>query len=324
MSDRTLRTLTYHRILECDEAAMVNPSLISASPSAFDRQMAHLARHYHVVSAEDVVTAVRTGRTLPQRAVLITFDDAYRDFADNAWPILRKYGLPATVFVATDYPDHPEHSYWWDRLYGAISRARVPSIPAAGLGTLRLDTPEYRLESLRLLQERVKRLPHDDAMHLVGDVCRDLGWQTESVASVLSWHELRSLAADGVTVGGHTRSHPAMDRLPPEALHDEVRGCRSDLARELGAAPTVFAYPFGAHNDMAVHAVRAAGFAVAFTCLDGHSDLGAVDPLRMHRTNITPRTSTMIFRIRLLRIGAAIDVWRRSRGRRGRQHATSA
>ena len=319
-----LRTLTYHRILDRAAGAAVNPSLVSAGPAEFDRQMQHLARNYRVVSAEEVVAAIRSDRALPGRAVLVTFDDAYRDFADTAWPIMRKYGLPATVFVSSDYPDHPERSYWWDRLYHAFSRARASSVSAGNLGLLRLDSLEARMGSLRLVQERVKQLPHADALRLVDDVCRALESDFESVATVLTWQELRSLAAAGVTIGGHTRSHAALDRLPIQGVHEEVRGCRADVARELGTPPCVFAYPFGSHNDTVVEAVRQAGFELAFTCLDGHSHLNAADPLRLRRTNITPRTSALIFRLRLLRIGSYIDVWRNSRNQDRRYDAIPA
>jgi peptidoglycan/xylan/chitin deacetylase (PgdA/CDA1 family) len=286
--------------------------------------MQHLARHYRVVSADEVVASVGSGQALPERAVLITFDDAYRDFGDIAWPILRRYGLPATVFVSSDYPDHPKRSYWWDRLYRAFSRTRASTVAAPMIGPLALDTVQTRMASLRTVQERVKQLPHADAMDLVDELCREVEHDPEPTNSVLGWPELRSLASDGVTVGGHTRSHAALDRLPQQDLQDEIRGCRSDLARELGAAPEVFAYPFGAHNDAAVAAVRDAGFAVAFTCLDGHSHLRATDPLRLRRTNITPRTTALIFRLRLLRLGSYIDMWRNSRKRGRRHHATPA
>lgn len=324
MSDMALRTLMYHRILDQDARATANPSLVSAVPAEFDRQMRHLGRNYRVVSADEVVAAVRGARPLPERAVLVTFDDAYRDFGEIAWPIMRKYGLPATVFVPSDYPDHPERSYWWDRLYHAFSRARASSVSAGRLGLLRLDGYEARMANLRLVQQRVKQLPHGDAMRFVDDLCHALESDFESGPSVLTWQELRALAADGVTIGGHTRSHAALDRLSVPEVHEEVQGCRDDLARELGTPPSVFAYPFGSHDHAAVEAVRQAGFELAFTCLDGHSHLDAIDPLRLRRMNITPRTSQLIFRLRLLRIGSYIDVWRNSRKQNGSYDAIPA
>ena len=53
----------------------------------------------------------------------MTFDDAYCDFADHAWPVFRRLGVPVTLFVATEYPDHPDRAYWWDRLHAGLSVA---------------------------------------------------------------------------------------------------------------------------------------------------------------------------------------------------------
>ena len=110
-----LRVLTYHRVAKPNDTPTLEPRLISTTPAMFAQQMRYLARHYAVVSLEDVLHAVTTGMRLPKRAVLITFDDAYRDVGDIAWPILQRYQLPATLFVPTWYPAQPERALWWDR-----------------------------------------------------------------------------------------------------------------------------------------------------------------------------------------------------------------
>ena len=79
--------------------------------------MRHLQRRYRVVSLAGVLEAARRRTPLPARAVLVTFDDAYRDFLDAAWPILEKHRIPATMFVPTAYAAEPERSFWWDRLH---------------------------------------------------------------------------------------------------------------------------------------------------------------------------------------------------------------
>ena len=83
--------------------------------------MGYLARHYEVVSLEEVLKAVEKETCLPKRAILITFDDAYCDFTDYAWPILRRLRLSATIFVPTAYPNQPYRGFWWDRLHRAFS-----------------------------------------------------------------------------------------------------------------------------------------------------------------------------------------------------------
>lgn len=314
-----LRVLTYHRVAAPTETPALNPRIISATPATFDRQMGHLAKHYRVVSAKEVLDAQRAGGSLPSRALLITFDDAYRDFGEIAWPILRRYGLPATLFVPTGYPGRPDREFWWDRLYRAFTHGSRRGFAQTPVGSLPLDTPEARRTSLGAMQQYLKTIPHAEAMQLVDRLCREPGERIGALPVVLDWDELRELAGDGVTLGAHTRTHPALTQLPVEQARAEIRGSREDLEREIGGTLPIFAYPFGAHNDRVVEVVREEGFELALTCIDGQNGVPSRDPLRLRRTNITPRTSPLIFRLRLLRIGSYIDGWRHRTGR-GRRH----
>src|SRR6267142_6771368 len=144
-----LRILAYHRVAELRDTPAVDSRSISATPEGFARQMEHLARFYRVVSMPEVLEAVEKGRPSPKRAMLITFDDAYADFAEVAWPILKQFRLPATMFVPTAYPDQPERAFWSDRLYQAFAAtSRIP-INVSPLGHLLLLPPEQKRRSLR-------------------------------------------------------------------------------------------------------------------------------------------------------------------------------
>ncbi len=81
-----LRILAYHRVAELRDTPAVDSRSVSATPGGFARQMEHLARFYRVVSMPEVLEAVEKRRPLPKRAVLITFDDAYADFANRNAP----------------------------------------------------------------------------------------------------------------------------------------------------------------------------------------------------------------------------------------------
>jgi peptidoglycan/xylan/chitin deacetylase (PgdA/CDA1 family) len=108
-----LRVLTYHRIDEPTRRPWLDPGLISAVPEEFAKQMDYLAASYQMVSVGDVLTAVKSQniKDLPPRAVLVTFDDGYCDFEEQAWPVLREHKIPAILFVPTAYPDHPERTF---------------------------------------------------------------------------------------------------------------------------------------------------------------------------------------------------------------------
>ena len=310
VSGSTLRVLTYHRIVDPMSTPLANPSLISATPADFDRQMQYLAKHYKVVSLPEVLDAQRGRRQLPPDATLITFDDAYRDFGEVAWPILRRYGLTATVFVPTAYPGDPRRSFWWDRLYPAFLHTSEDLLRGTPLGPLPLETPDAKRASLRAVQQYIKTIPHDLAMPLIDGICDELGDSPSLPASVLNWDELRELQQEGAAFAAHTRTHPALPQVSVEQARAEIRGSREDLKRELGRTLPVFAYPFGAHDERVAAIAGEEGFELAFSCLDGHNHLPSREPLRLRRTNITPRTSPLIFRLRLLRLISYVDRWR--------------
>jgi peptidoglycan/xylan/chitin deacetylase (PgdA/CDA1 family) len=310
MGRSVLRVVTYHRVLQRGDVTDTDPSLISAEPAVFERQMEHLATHYRPVAAEEIVSSVREGRALPHRAVLVTFDDAYRDFGEIAWPILRRYGIPPALFVPTAYPDHPERTFWWDRIYQAINSTDRRGFDLAPFGWLRLDDPLARRSTIRAVQRHIKNIPHHAAMSLVESICRELGEARETRSNVLTWDELRMLASTGVTLCAHTRTHPALDQLSVDELRSEIRGGSEDLRRETGTMPSMFAYPFGAHNASVVEVLRQERVVVAVTCLDGHNRIPFPEPLRLRRTNITVRTTPLVFRLRLSPLFAHIDRWR--------------
>lgn len=304
-----LRALTYHRVTAVSGDTPLNPRLISATPEVFDLQMQYLARHYRVVSIEEVLEALEQPKRLPKRAVLLTFDDAYVDFLP-AWDILKKYRHPATLFVPTAFPAEPAKGFWWDRLFRSFVSTAKLAIEVKPLGILRLDTAECRRTSLRLVQDHIKKIPHAEAMVLVDQVCEDLGQASNGLRCVLDWDDLRRLAKEGVALGAHTRNHPVLTKVTPEEAREEVLGSQQDLKREIGYCFPIFCYPAGAHDDSTVEMLRQEGFKLAFTTCDGFNELGTTDPLRLCRINITPRTSLSIFRIRLLRVGAHLDRWR--------------
>ena len=302
-----LRILAYHRVADLDESAFLTPRLISATPSVFASQMKYLAKFYNVVSIEDVVNAVQMRGRLPKRAVLITFDDAYYDFEEIAWPILKKYGLTATVFVPTAYPDNPKLSFWWDRLHRAIMSSQQTQLRFPEIGTVSIETPSDRFGVLNSLYDVLKKLPHEHAMQSVDDICSELNYNDNGHKGILGWEALRRLVNEGVSLGPHTQTHPILTQLSPKEVRDEIRGSIKDLEREIGEIPPVFCYPNGNFDNHTTEILKDEGILLAFTTIDGHNKLNRGNLLCLQRTGITRKTSLFIFRLRLLRIFSYLD-----------------
>lgn len=305
-----LRVLTYHRVADPGGGPHLEPRLISAAPAEFERQMRYLARRYRAVSPARVLEAVDGVRPLPRRAVLISFDDGYLDFAEHAWPVLQRLGLPAVLFVPSAFPDHPEQRFWSDRLHGAFAATGLAALAESPVGPLPLASADQRRSGLRKLQDHLKSVPHDEAAAWVERVCAALGPESAPRPVVLGWGRLRRLAQEGLTVASHTRTHPILTRLDAERAGREIAAGQADLEREMGHAPPFFAYPSGAHDDAVVAETHKAGIRLAFTTIDGHNRLPGTDPLRLHRTSITTRTRGLAFKLRLHRWAARVDAWR--------------
>jgi peptidoglycan/xylan/chitin deacetylase (PgdA/CDA1 family) len=299
-----LRVLTYHRVDTPQARPWLDPVLISASPEVFEVQMKYLSANYQPVSVFDVLEALERNdqAILPRRAVLVTFDDAYQDFEQHAWPVLKRYQIPITLFVPTAFPDHPERLFWWDRLFHALHSTGKSKV-STPIGNLAIGTDLERSQANLRLKDYIKSLPNDMAIAFVGDVEQQLDVSPQANC-VLGWKELRKLAHEGVTLAPHTRTHPIMNHIPPSAMQTEALDSLYDLQREVGETQPVFAYPSGFHNLEVVSAVRAAGFKLAFTTERGINLLGRDDPLQLQRINVGAQTTVPILRAQLLSLSA--------------------
>jgi glycosyltransferase involved in cell wall biosynthesis/peptidoglycan/xylan/chitin deacetylase (PgdA/CDA1 family) len=284
-----LLVLTYHRIAERAAA----PPGLATPRAAFERQMRWLAGTGRAVSLADVLAAKRGARSLRDDAVLVTFDDAYRDFAQVAWPLLRRLGVPVTLFVPTAYPGDPGRSFWWDALFAAVHQGEG-AVRVEGR-ELPLDSARARRSAYRRLRDEILDLPHDQAMARAEEVAAALG-APRSDAGVLSWADLRRLAAEGVTLAPHTRTHPRLDRLPRERLADEIGGAVEDLVRETGGAAPALAYPAGGVSPATVRAAADAGIELGFTTSRGVNRPEDADWLALARINVGGRTSPAVLR----------------------------
>lgn len=301
-----LRVLTYHRVDEPQARPWLDPVLISASPADFEAQMKYLSANYQPVSVFDVLDAFEKSdpKILPRRAVLVTFDDAYADFEQHAWPVLKQYQIPVTLFVPTAFPDHPDRLFWWDRLFHAI-HTTVKNEISTPMGNLMIGTDLERKQANMRLKNHIKALPNDAAIAFVEDVESKLNILPHDNC-VLGWDALRKLVNDGVTLAPHTQTHPIMNHIPPSAMQDEALGSLHDLQREIGATPPVFAYPSGFYNPEVVKAMKNAGFKLAFTTERGINDLSHVDPLQLQRINVGAQTTIPLLRAQLLSLSASL------------------
>jgi peptidoglycan/xylan/chitin deacetylase (PgdA/CDA1 family) len=285
--------LRYHSVSDwTEESSIYREHAIAVAPALFDRQMAFLAAHYRVVALGELVQCLAENRPFPERAVAITFDDGYRDNFVHALPTLRRYGLPATVYVTTGGVGNG-WQFWQARMRAVLTRSSVPHIQVPGLGVLDLSAPEERQRSMRRLSLLFKSLPLEDANAMLDAVGRECGVEEPVPGAdtwMMSWDEMREMVRCGVEVGAHTCSHPILTRQTSAAARDEIERSRRVLQEGLGTVPAHFAYPNGSgvinHDERTARLVREAGFLSAATSVNGPLRRDA-DRFRLHRVGVS-------------------------------------
>jgi peptidoglycan/xylan/chitin deacetylase (PgdA/CDA1 family) len=292
LRSRTL-VLAYHHVGDAGNTA----PWVTTSGGRFAEQIAFLAENRMVLSMDQLLADLRQGRVPRGGRVVVTFDDAALDAYSIAFPVLRRHGLPATVFVPTGLVGLPG-AFWWDRLYclGRAATARGFDLTAFFVRWFPVSpTRERGLEPNPSLARRangeegplwlkLRLLDAERREEALGQAAEWLGEDGgASAAGAMTWEQLAELDASGlITLGAHTVSHPALAFLGEDQLTAEVIGSRDALAG-FRSFRKVFAYPYGdeaAIGAKARQAVREAGFEAAFTtdetALAGTEDLTAL------------------------------------------------
>jgi peptidoglycan/xylan/chitin deacetylase (PgdA/CDA1 family) len=311
-----LRVLVYHRIAEPDAQVRGDPTLISASREVFRVQMRYLVRYYRPVSGAQVLQACQGKAALPPRAVLVTFDDGYRDFATHAWPVLKEHGVPAVMFIPTAFPGSGQ-AFWWDVLHDAIAGTALPHATLPLVGPTALGTRVERQAATRRLNRRLRVCPPAQVEQALREIVRTLEVTVPEQNLLLSWDDLRALVREGLMVAPHTRHHPPVPSLRPDDVAVEIRRSCADLRRELGDAPPLFAYPFGLADRALAPVLKAEGIVAAFTMVPGANALGEADPLFLCRRAVNGGKSLTDFALSLISPYARLQHWHWRRLRSG-------
>lgn len=263
-----LSILIYHRVLP--KQSVLFPEEMDAD--RFDRQMRYLAGNFSVMSLPDAVRSLKQG-TLPRRACCVTFDDGYADNLTVALPILEKYGLTATVFVATGYIDGG--CMFNDAVIEIIANTSLPVLDFSDLGLESYDMGS--IESRRVcavkILKKTRSLPPEERNGIVKKMAFIAGNHALPNDLMLTRIQLVELSRRGIEIGGHTVTHPVLTSLSDCQAQAEIAQGKQTLENWIGKPVRCFAYPVGlpGRDFMPVHAtmVRELGFEIAVTTANG-------------------------------------------------------
>jgi peptidoglycan/xylan/chitin deacetylase (PgdA/CDA1 family) len=254
-------------------------AFFAATPvEVFARQMEYLAQNCNVCTLETAVEGIKRGN-LPENAVVVTFDDGYQDNFVNAYPILKKYSIPATIFLATEAIG-TNQLLWHDRVFSAFRATQKSFLD--GVGEERGGYPLRTLDEKLVAQGKVLRflwsMDHKQRLSWVERLLQKLGVAEEVGSSrlMLTWDEVKTMQRNGISFGSHTISHPILSRMPAATAKEEIYASKRAIEDILGSPATAFAYPVGRREDFNQSIkmmVKDAGYLCALTTIFGTNDM---------------------------------------------------
>jgi peptidoglycan/xylan/chitin deacetylase (PgdA/CDA1 family) len=262
--------LMYHRVISDPRLDPFRLGMC-VSRENFERQMAYFAKNFVIRQMRDVIRSLERGEALPPRLVSITFDDGYQDNLTNAMPVLRRYGIPMSLYVATDGLEE-NRPFWWDRVIRILHQSTLSAIDLYRIGltsapqefTLsRFDRGESAMRFLSLLWG----LPGDGMLKVVDRLEREYDGPTHGATTSprLSRDEIRALHREGVEIGAHSCRHPNLATLDKAQAITEMADSKRYLETLLGEAVDGFAYPGGRMTPETGELACARGFRYALS-----------------------------------------------------------
>jgi peptidoglycan/xylan/chitin deacetylase (PgdA/CDA1 family) len=269
--------LYYHRVKEL----AVDPFEQAVLPELFRQQLECLQERATILTLSQVVQMGSEDR-LPRRAVAITFDDGYADNLYEALPLLERYGVPATFFIASGYVGG-KREFWWDELE-RIFFFSTP-LPEHLELTIGERVHQWNLKaSVRTSNGAGQGASPDFVFRAVHSLLRDLHSRErdEVIESLLEWSGAertvrpthRTLTTDEVArlagsnlveIGAHTLTHASLPLCLEGQRRAELVDCKRDLETMTGREVKHFSYPYGAHDQSCAEVVRSAGYASGCT-----------------------------------------------------------
>jgi peptidoglycan/xylan/chitin deacetylase (PgdA/CDA1 family) len=279
--------LLYHRVAEIGS----DPWALCVSPSHFAEHLEVLQKLGYTVQLQQLNQTLQHGKR-PERQVAITFDDGYADNLYNAKPLLERYEIPATIFLATGYMVQ-EQELWWDELDRILLQpGTLPSVLSLNIngnnhhcdfGTaaeyseqeyqhnrhlnwLQKDISSIRHSIYYSLYKLLYSLPQQQRSHLLDEIRKWAG--IESVVRpthrTLTQAEICELAQGKfIEIGAHTITHPFLATLPLSAQRQEITIGKAKVEEILGHSVKSFAYPHGNFSAETKMIVQEAGFTCA-------------------------------------------------------------
>jgi len=276
----------YHGFTDKQHAGIENHQGKHIHVDAFRRQIEYLNENHAVIPLNTLVDSYRTGSALPDNSVVITIDDGYASNYKLAYPVLREFEAPATIFLSTDFVEN-KVPLWTDRIEYAMNSTAVTHLDLAvhnSSVSLILQPHEAAIQSESLIRSMLKILSQESREDILTTLEKSLGCSlcfddgAPEIYLPLEWKQISEMINSGViTIGSHTHNHSILTRCAPGTLREELELSKSIIEKRTGCVCTLFCYPNGSICDFDEHSKEElvnTGYLCGLTTMQGSNNRG--------------------------------------------------
>ena len=253
-----LATIVYHRVCPSTDSY----EYMAVPADIFERHVKFIKENFKVVSMAEGLSLLN-GKREKGIYVSINFDDGYMDNYTHAFPVIRKYGLPATIFLTTDLIGQ-DHLFWWDEVFQIIRHSAEKSPGGKSADILRDAFRASRINNFLMNKKESEIKDFVDKLKKQYRISKKI-----TPNQMLGWQEIKDMADSGISFGSHTKTHRNLCLMEDDEMRRELMDSKLELEERLGAKKVGFCYPFGIYDDRVKDIVRDLGFDYARTCKKG-------------------------------------------------------
>lgn len=255
--NRHLTILTYHGVVE-DELDV--PDWCFIHKAYFDRQMRFIKKHFEVVKLSEGIKRLYRGE-IERPTIAVTFDDGFRNNHDVAFPILKRLGVPATIFLTTGLIDSDD-TVWFCRVNDALANTSKSKFRFQG-EAYSIANQKQKIAVSRIIQEKLKDYPPDMLMEKCIALIKELGiapdkkMVNEAPFRMLDNDAIRAMANSGlIEFGCHTHRHCILTHLSQAECRGEIAQSKQAIEDLIQGECRLFAYPNGGWEDIPEHCAQ--------------------------------------------------------------------
>jgi len=261
----------------------------------FREQMEYVKQKYHVIALEHAVARIRNEQ-IQGNEIVLTFDDGYENNYTQAYPVLDRLQIPATIFMASGLVGRHRFA-WYDQVKEFINDHLMDKITIEienEQHVFNLSNERARKKSATMLKEILKHVKNRERERIMKEL--HVKRRPDATQRFLNWEQAKSMK-DWVKFGSHTVTHPILSECSDARKEKEINESKTELKKHLKTEIMGFCYPNGDYDAKTRELVTRAGY--KYACGTKIAYCRDCDPYTLNRIWIDIEDSLVEFKLKL-------------------------